>query len=106
MAKKLSLVNGIPKMTEESASLTIYDQTLLVVSSAPGAGEVLGPITAGDPITLPSGKTYTSGELEIFLNGDRMTYLYDYTYYSTTQIAFTFQILVKDLIRMRIDRAP
>ena len=58
MAKKLALVNGIPRMVDESASPAIYDETLTVVSSGAGAGEVNGPITAGSPVTLPDSKTY------------------------------------------------
>jgi hypothetical protein len=104
MAKKLALVLGIPRMVDESASPTIYDQTLKVVVASPGAGEILGPITAGTPITLPLGKTYTSDELEVYLAGDRMKAVFDYNFNSTTTVTFTFQLLVGDVIRFRIDR--
>lgn len=104
MAKKLALVAGIPRMVDESASPAIYDETLKVVTSSPGAGEILGPITAGTPITLPGGQTYTSLELEVYLGPDRMVPIFDYTYSSSTEVAFTFQLLVGDLIRFRVDR--
>lgn len=105
MAKKLALVAGIPRMVEESANPAIYDQALKVVSGTAGAGEITGPISAGTPITLPSGKTYTSDELEVYLAGDRMKAVFDYNYTSSTQVSFTFQLLVGDVIRFRIDRA-
>jgi len=106
MAKKLALVSGIPRMVDESASPTIYDQSLTVVSSAPGAGQILGPIAAGTPITLPSSQSYTSSELEVYLGPDRLNPLFDYSYSSSTQIALTFQAVAGDVIRFRIDRAP
>ena len=104
MAKKMELIAGIPRMTDESASPTIYDQTLKVVAAAPGAGEILGPITAGTPVTLPSGKTYTANELEVYLDGDRLKPVFDYNHASSTTVTFTFQIIVGDVIRFRVDR--
>ena len=104
MAKKLELVNGIPRMTEESASPVIYDETLLVVSSGAGPGEVDGPITAGNAVTLPSSKTYTAEELEVYLGTDRLTEVFDYNHDSTTTVTFTFEMIVGDVIRFRIDR--
>jgi hypothetical protein len=104
MAKKLQLVDGIPRMVEESASPTIYDQTLLVVASGAGAGQINGPITAGVPVTLPGGQSYTSNELEVYLKTDRLIPVFDYNFDSSTAISFTFQLVVGDLIRMRIDR--
>lgn len=103
---KLELVNGLPRMTAEAGSPTIYDETLLVVSSGASAGEINGPITAGNPITLPTGKTYTGDELEVYLDGDRLKPVFDYTYDSSTTVAFTFEIKVGDVLRFRIDRAP
>jgi hypothetical protein len=104
MAKKLALVQGIPRMTEESASPTIYDETLEVVSSGAGAGEINGPISAGTPVTLPSSKTYTGNELEVWLDGDRLKPTFDYTFNSSTTVAFTFELKPGDVIRFRIDR--
>ena len=105
MAKKLALVAGIPRMTEESASPAIYDQTLTVVASGAGANEVNGPITAGIPVTLPASKAYDSLELEVYLAGDRLKPIFDYNYDSSTTVSFTFQLLVGDVIRFRIDRS-
>lgn len=104
MAKKLELVNGIPRMRDESASPVIYDEALLVVSSGAGAGEINGPISAGTPITLPSGRTYTGAELEVYLDGERQESLIDYTFDSATTVAFTFEIKPGDRLRFRIDR--
>lgn len=101
---KLELVNALPRMKAESGSPTIYDETLEVVSSGAGAGEINGPITSGTSITLPSSKTYTGDELEIYLNGDRLVPVFDYSYDSSTQVSFTFELVVGDIIRFRIDR--
>lgn len=102
---KLELANGLPRMKAESASPVIYDETLSVVSSGAGAGEINGPITAGTPVTLPDSKTYTGDELEVYLGTDRLINLFDYTYNSSTTVAFTFELKVGDLIRFRIDRS-
>lgn len=104
MAKKLALVNGIPRMVEESASPTIYDETLKVVTSGAGAGEINGPITAGTFVTLPDSKTYTSDELEVYLDGDRLKKVFDYNFENSTNVSFTFELIVGDVVRMRIDR--
>lgn len=104
MAKFLQLSNGIPRMVDESASPTIYDETLEVVSSGAGAGEINGPISAGTPVTLPSSKTYVGDELECYIDGDRLTPVFDYTFNSSTTVTFTFELLVGDVIRFRIDR--
>ncbi len=101
---KLELVNALPRMTAESASPAIYDETLVVVSGGAGAGEINGPISAGTPVTLPSAKTYSSDELEVYLDGDRLKSVFDYTFDSSTTVAFTFELVVGDVIRFRIDR--
>ena len=105
MAKKLQLVNGIPRMTEESGAPTIYDETLKVVASGAGAGEINGPINAGVAVTLPSSQTYTSNELEVYLKTDRLIPVFDYNFNSSTSVTFTFQLIVGDVIRFRIDRS-
>lgn len=105
MAYKLALVNALPRMVAEAASPTIYDETLQVVASSPGAGQILGPITAGTPVTLPSGQTYTSNELEVYLGMDRLIPVYDYNFNSSTTVTFTFELLAGDLLRFRIDRS-
>jgi len=104
MAKKLALVQGIPRMVDEAASPTIYDETLEVVSSGAGAGQINGPITAGVPITLPESKTYTGNELELYIDGDRLKPVSDYSFNSSTTIALTFESTPGDILRFRIDR--
>lgn len=104
MAKKLALVDGIPRMVDESATPTIYDTTVTVVSSGAGANEVNGPLSAGSPVTLPDSKTYTGDELEVYLDGERLIPVFDYTHDSSTTVAFTFELLVGDRLRFRIDR--
>ena len=105
MAKFLTLSNGIPRLQSESSSIIIYDETLEVVSSGAGAGQINGPITAGTPVTLPSGQTYTGDELELYFSTDRLIPIYDYTFNSSTTVVFTFELKVGDLIRFRIDRS-
>ena len=98
------IVNGVLRSFQESNSLTIYDQPLLVVASGATTGQVNGPITTGSPVTLPLGKTYTAYELEVYLNGQRLEDSIDYAFNSSTTVVFTFDIIVGDLIRFRIDR--
>ena len=101
MAKFVRIVNGIPRMLEESSSpVSIYDETITV-----GAGG----ITTGTPITLPSSKTYTGAELNVHWNGQLVEDVLDYSWVGTaprTQISFTFDLVEGDMIRFRIDRAP
>jgi hypothetical protein len=109
MGKFLRLSNGIPRMVEETGLVEIYDERLTVVSSSPGAGEVEGPISTGTPITLPDSRTYVGLELKVFLNGQPLESVEDFTFEGSpprTQISFNFDIEVGDLIRFRIDRAP
>jgi hypothetical protein len=100
MAKFLRLVNGVPRMAEESASQTIYDETLSVNTT----------IASGTPISLPSAETYEGDELEVRLNGIRLDVVADYNYVgagpSRTQITMTFELIDGDELRFRIDRAP
>lgn len=105
MAKKLALVNGIPRMVEEIGGPTIYEETLTVVASGAGANEINGPVTAGTNVTLPNSGTYSSAELEIWFAGDRLQPIYDYNYESSTEVSFTFQLEVDDILTFRIDRS-
>lgn len=109
MSKKLALVNGIPRMIDEAASPTIYDRNLEVVASSPGTYQILA-VTTGTPITLPDSKTYEGAELEVLLNGQRLSPVYDYTYVGAgptrTQVSLTFDLKVGDYLHFRIDRAP
>ena len=106
MAFKLALVNALPRMVSESAAPTIYDENLEVVASGAGAGQINGPISAGVSVSLPGGQTYTGDELEIYIGPDRLRPVLDYSYASSTQVQFTFQLVVGDFLRFRIDRAP
>lgn len=104
----LKLINGVPRMTLIPSTTPIYDQSLLLVSSSPSSGQILGPITTGTNISLPSAQTYNSSELEVYLNGDRLESVFDYNYVGAiprTQIAFTFDLIVGDRIDFRIDRS-
>jgi len=109
MGKKLQLVNGIPKMIDESATPPIYDEYIDVVSSgAVGSHELNGPIDAGTPITLPNSGTYISEELEVYIGGQRLEDFVDYNYVGAgtrTQISMTFDLEVTDRIRFRVDRS-
>ena len=103
MGKFLRLTNGIMKSFDEASAFAIYDKTLDVVASSPGAGQIL-PLTAGTNITLPNSQTYTGDELQVYLNGIRLDNLYDYTTASSTEISFTFNLVAGDIIRFYIDR--
>jgi len=81
-------------MTEESGSITIYEETYTVSST----------ITTGNPVTLPSSGTYTSDDLEVYLGGQKLDSLIDYNYVSSpprTQVTFTFDLVVGDVILFR-----
>jgi len=97
MGRFLRLSNGVPRSFDEASSLTIYDQVYVV----PGGG-----LTTGTNIALPGGQTYVSEELEIYLNGQRCKIGDDYVSSSSTQIAFTFDLLANEQVRFRIDRLP
>lgn len=100
MAKKLALVSGVPRMVDETALPTIYNQNYTV-----GAGG----ITTGVPITLPASQTYTSAELDIDLNGQAVDAGVDYTYVGSpprTQVSFTFNLVEGDVLTFKIIRGP
>ena len=106
MAKFLRLVSGIPRSFNESSTTPIYDESLEVVASGAGAGQINGPITSGTAVTLPASQTYTGEELQLFLNGNYLEDVIDYTFTSSTQVTFTMNLEVGDQIRFRIDRLP
>jgi hypothetical protein len=109
MANFLRLSNGLPRSFPESSSLTIYDQSLTVVASGATSGQINGPVITGTSVTLPGSQTYTAAELQIYLNGNSLEPVFDYTYVGSplrTQVQFTFQLEVGDRLDFRIDRAP
>ena len=94
MGKFLRLIAGVPRSVDEAASSTIYDQAI----------DVASPITTGTPVTLPSGGTYDSQELEVYFNGQVLDDVTDYNFVGSvprTQVAFTFDLIVGDRIRFR-----
>lgn len=96
MAKFIRLVNGVPRHQDET-TVSIYDQIYTVS----------GTITTGTAITLPSSGTYSSSELEVRLNGQRLEPIYDYNYVGSgtrTQISMTFDLVDSDRLRFRVDR--
>lgn len=110
-------VNGIPRLQNVSDLPTIYEDTLTVVSGSPGSGEIQTNDTDsnGDPvvntgtsITLPNSQTYSGDELNVFLNGKNMTHLIDYNFVGAgpnrTQISFTFDLFVDDIVKFKIER--
>lgn len=109
MAKFLRLSNGVPRSFAEGASVTIYDQSLTVVPSGAGANQINGPVTTGASVTLPGAQTYTAIELQIYLGGQRLEPVFDYSYVGSaprTQVQFTFDLMVGDRLDFRIDRIP
>lgn len=109
MARVLELINGVPRMRDETGgAITIYDESITIVASSPGANELVGPIVTGTPVTLPSSKTYDSNELEVYINGQRIEDVFDYNLVGSpprTQVSFTFDLEIGDIIRFRIDRS-
>ena len=94
MGKFLRLSNGVARSFDEASSVTIYDQAIDVAST----------ITTGTPVTLPSGGTYDSQELEVYFNGQVLDDVADYNFVGVvprTQVAFTFQLEIGDRIRFR-----
>lgn len=106
----LVLINGVGRMTAITTSSlpAIYDESITVVDSGAVGNQINGPVTTGTSITLPSGQTYNSTELQVYLNGDRLESVFDYTYVGSiprTQIQFTFDLEVYDRIDFVIERA-
>ena len=98
MAKFLRLINGIPRMVEESGIAGIYDESTVIG---------VGGVSTGVGISLPLSQTYTGDELEVYLNGVRQEPVYDYTFLGVaprTQVSFTFNLLQGEIVRFRIDR--
>lgn len=98
-------------MSPAPGTTTIYDQRLTIVASgASGSNQMNGPVTAGTNVTLPSSGTYSGLELQVYLNGDRLESVVDYTYVgvgaSKTQIQFTFGLVAGDTVDFVIQRAP
>ena len=104
MGNFLRLVNGVPRSHAEAGDTAIYDESVVLVASAPGPGQILGPINTGVLVTLPLGESYVAEELEVYLNGQRLEDLVDFNFSSSTQVAFTFDLVVGDRIRWRKDR--
>ena len=108
MAKFLRLVNGVPRQFDEASTISVYDEILTVVADSPSSNEVEGPITTGSNVTLPNSGEYDSIELEVYLNGTRLNDVMDYNYEGSsprTEVSFTFDLIVGDVLRFRVDRA-
>ena len=109
MAKFLRLINGIPRMLEESASsITTYDDYIDVVASgASNDNEInVADASAGMNITLPNGGTYSGIELKVYLNGTILEDVFDYAYVGSgtrTAVNFTFDLEVDDRIKFRLE---
>lgn len=96
---KLALVNGFARMAVEAGAPTIYDQESTIGST----------LTTGSSLTLPASQTYTADELEVYINNIRLTRVADYNFVGSaprSQVNFTFDLVVGDKVRFRIDRAP
>lgn len=88
----------------------VYDQNITFVSGSPANGnEIQGPVNAGIAITLPLSKTFTGKELEITLNGQLLEDVFDYMPVGSaphSQVSFTFQLVVGDVLSFRTIRGP
>lgn len=100
MAKKLALVNGLPRMVDESASPAIYDESV----------DLVGTLSAGTPYTLPNSGSYEGEEIEVFLDGQTLDSGSDFNFVGAgptrTQVSFTFDLLAGDRLRFRKIRGP
>lgn len=97
-------MNGVPRSFAEANGSLIYDESLAVVASNPSSSQIIGPVSTGTLIALPMGETYVAEELEVYLNGSRCEDVVDFNFSSSTQIAFTFDLVIGDRIRFRKDR--
>lgn len=89
----LKIVNGVPKHVS-LVSAGVYEEDIDVTST----------ITTGSPVTLPNSGTYENVELEVFLNGNRLSAGADYNYVGSpprTQVSFTFDLLNGDKLKFR-----
>jgi hypothetical protein len=95
MAKKLALVNGIPRMVDESASPTIYDESVTLASN----------LSTGVNYTLPASGTYEGEEIEVYLDGQVLDSGADFNFVGAgptrTQVVFTFDLYIGDRLRFR-----
>ena len=90
-----TLSSGVPHLAVEPAG-AVYDETTSVGST----------ITTGTNVTLPASGTYTSLELEVYLNGQQLEDVSDFNYVGSpprTQVQFTFDLVAGDLLRFRKD---
>lgn len=98
-------------MTTDTSATTIYDQRLTIVVGAPAnSNQMTGPVTSGTNITLPQSGTYTSLELQIYLNGDRIEQVFDWNTVGAgptrTQVQLTFQLEIGDTLDFVTQRGP
>jgi hypothetical protein len=94
MTKFVTMTNGIPHLVNATGS-SIYDATYVAS----------GTITNGTAITLPSSQTYSSSELQVYLNGVAQEYSTDYVYVGSgtrTQISMNIDLVQGDRLRFRI----
>jgi len=89
-----TLSNGLPRLA--LAPSDVYDESTAISAT----------ITTGTNITLPSAGTYSSAELEVYLNGQQLEDVIDYNYVGSpprTQVQFTFDLVNGDTLRFRKD---
>ena len=92
--KAVTYVNGIPRMRDVTATVVTYSANMSISS----------PVTANTSVTLPASETYSDVELSIFLRGVRLDTTNGYYYVGDiprTQVAFTFDLVVGDLLVFR-----
>jgi len=70
---------------------------------------VSGTVTSGTEVSLPSGMTYTNYEVEIFLNGMRLSLTEDYAYVGSvprSKVTFTFDLVDGDKLSFKKSWIP
>ena len=91
--RALTLINGIPRMADITASIPTYVGVYTVG---------VGGLAANTDITLPSSGSYTDIELHVFWDGQLMIAGIDYTYVGSgtrTKIQMTFALLANETIQ-------
>lgn len=96
---------------QDASDLDNYEEIIEVISGAPSTdNEITGPVAANTLVKIPTNsrnfdvqESYGvgEGELEIFLNGDKLVVNKDYLESSVTEIEFTFILTVGDRLEFQ-----
>jgi hypothetical protein len=102
-----SIISAAVAASVAATNAPILEARLRVVESSPGANEILGPVAANTPITIPDSITYEDKELNVFFDGQKLIPEEDYVYVGLaprTQIELTFDLVPGDLLFFEKER--